>query len=236
MDVKENLKYKKLMLIAMRLFKDSSNKAKLADLLRYHFTKSGDAVTSFKDYVTCMKDGQNDNFYITTESKKAVKNSPFLERLKKNGYEVLFLVDAIDEYAIGQLKEYDGKELVSTTKEGLKLVESKDEKKKKEEKKAAVESLCKVIKDILGDRVEKVMVSYCIVDSPCCLVIGEYGWIANMENIMKAQALRDSSMSDYMSSKKTVKINPDNSIMEELRKRAKADKNDNYKHRTASKD
>jgi molecular chaperone HtpG len=137
------------------------------------------------------------------------------------------MVDAIDEYAVGQLKEYDGKKLVSATKEGLKLDdETEEEKKKKEEKKKSFENLCKTIKDILGDRVEKVVVSDRIVDSPCCLVTGEYGWTANMERIMKAQALRDSSMSSYMSSKKTMEINPDNGIMEELRKRAETDKND----------
>ena len=140
---------------------------------------------------------------------------------------MLFMVDAIDEYAVGQLKEYDGKKLVSATKEGLKLdEESEEEKKKKEEKKQSFENLCKTIKEILGDRVEKVVVSDRIVDSPCCLVTGEYGWTANMERIMKAQALRDNSMSAYMSSKKTMEINPDNGIMEELRKRAEVDKND----------
>ncbi|KAI3909258.1 hypothetical protein MKW92_049889 [Papaver armeniacum] len=173
-----------------------------------------------------MKEGQNDIFYITGESKKAVENSPFLERLKKKGYEVLYMVDAIDEYAVGQLKDYEGKKLVSATKEGLKLEESEDEKKKAETLKEKFEGLCKVIKEVLGDRVEKVVVSERVVESPCVLVTGEYGWTANMERIMKAQALRDSSMAGYMSSKKTMEINPENSIMEELRKRADADKND----------
>jgi molecular chaperone HtpG len=136
------------------------------------------------------------------------------------------MVDAIDEYAIGQLKEFEGKKLVSATKEGLKLEETDDEKKKQEELKEKFEGLCKVIKDVLGDKVEKVIVSDRVVDSPCCLVTGEYGWTANMERIMKAQALRDSSMAGYMSSKKTMEINPENAIMEELRKRADADKND----------
>ena len=110
--------------------------------------------------------------------------------------------------------------------QGLKLEETEEEKKKKEEEKAAFESLCKVMKDILGDKVEKVQVSDRIVDSPCCLVTGEYGWSANMERIMKAQALRDSSMSSYMSSKKTMEINPQNAIVQELKKRADADKSD----------
>merc|ERR1712017_56024 len=128
----------------------------------------------------------------------------------------LFMCDPIDEYSVQQLKEYDGN----------KLEETEEEKKKMEEAKAATEGLCKLMKETLGESVEKVIVSDRIVDSPCCLVTGEYGWSANMERIMKAQALRDNTMSSYMSSKKTLEINPENSIVKELRKRSEADKSD----------
>jgi molecular chaperone HtpG len=124
------------------------------------------------------------------------------------------------------LKEYDGKKLKSCTKEGLDLEETEDEKKKSEEEKAKFEPLCKLMKDVLGDKVEKVIVSNRIDESPCVLVTGEHGWTANMERIMKAQALRDSSMTSYMVSKKTMEINPQNSIIQELRNKADVDQSD----------
>lgn len=212
--------------LKLGIHEDSTNRTKIAELLRFHTSKSGEEQISFKEYIQRMKEGQKDIFYITGESRQAVANSPFLEALKKRGYEVLYLVDPIDEYMVQQLKDYDGKKLKSCTKEGLDLEETEDEKKQKEELKAKFEPLCKLMKDVLGDKVEKVVVSTRIDESPCVLVTGEHGWTANMERIMKAQALRDSSMTSYMVSKKTMEINPHNPIMQELRGKAEVDQSD----------
>lgn len=206
---------------------DSANAKKLAKLLRYHSTKSGEEQNvSFDTYVENLHKDQKDIYFITGESRKAVQNAPFLEGFKKKGIEVLFMVDAIDEYVVSKFKEFDDHKLVPVTKEGIELPKDEEETKKWEEVKKANEELTKVIKDILGDKVEKVVCSDRLVKSPCCLVTGEFGWSANMERIMKAQALRDNSMSTFMVSKKTLELNPEHPIIKELKKKADNDKND----------
>jgi len=212
--------------LKLGIHEDSTNRKKLAGYLRYSTSASGDDQSSLTDYVSRMKENQKDIYYITGESKEVVAASAFVERLKKRGLEVVYMTEPIDEYVVQQLKEFDGKNLVSVTKEGLELPEDEEEKKKMEADKEKFEGLCKVMKDILDKKVEKVVVSSRLVSSPCCIVTSQYGWTANMERIMKAQALRDNSMTSYMVSKKTMEVNPKHSIMTELRKKASADKSD----------
>lgn len=212
--------------LKLGIHEDTQNRAKLADLLRYHTSASGDEACSLKDYVSRMKENQKSIYYITGESKEQVANSAFVERVKKRGFEVVYMTEPIDEYVVQHLKEYDGKQVVSVTKEGLELPETEEEKKKREEDKTKFEGLCKVMKSILDNKVEKVVVSNRLVESPCCIVTSQYGWTANMERIMKAQALRDTSTMGYMSAKKHLEINPDHPIIENLRQKAEVDKND----------
>merc|ERR1740139_1717506 len=212
--------------LKLGIHEDSTNRTKLSELLRFPSSKSGEDTISLKDYVARMKEGQKFIYYITGESKAHVSNSPFIEKLRNKGIEVLYLIDPIDEYAIQQLKEFDGKTMKCCTKEGLELDETEEEKKTLEDLKQDYDGVCKKVKEILDEKVEKVIVGFRMEDSPCVLCTSEFGWTANMERIMKAQALRDNSMTSYMVSKKTMEINPSNDIISELRNKAEVDQSD----------
>ena len=212
--------------IKLGIHEDSGTRDKLAHLLRYTSTKSLEQMISLKDYVSRMKEGQEHIYFISGETQRSVERSLFLEKLAKHDLEVLYMCDPIDEYCVQQLKEYDGKKFVDITKENLNLPLTEEEKKAEEEKKKDFEELCTCMKEILGNCVQKVIISNRLSQSPCCLVTSEYGWSANMERIMKAQTLRNDAMMGHMSSNKTLEINVDNPVINELKKRVSVDKND----------
>ncbi|KAK9173691.1 Hsp90 protein family protein [Cryptosporidium meleagridis] len=212
--------------LKLGIHEDTTNRNKISELLRYQTSKSGEELISLREYVDRMKENQKEIYYITGESIQAVQNSPFLEKLRKLDYEVIYMVDPIDEYCVQQMKEFDGKKLRCCTKEGLTLEETAEEKEAFEALQKEYEPLCQLIKEVLHDKVDKVITSQRISDSPCVLVTSEFGWSANMERIMKAQALRDTSMTSYMMSKKTMEINPYNSIINELKTKIANDKSD----------
>ena len=206
--------------IKLGIHEDSTNMAKLAKLLRFYTHKKNDEMISLDTYISNMSEKQTNIYYITGESKEAVKNSPFLEKLVERGYDILFMVDPIDEYMVQKLTEYESKKLVSVTKEGLELESTDEEKEQLEKDKKDTDDLCKLIKEVLSNNIEKVVLSNRLSNSPCCLVTGQYGWSANMERIMKAQALRGNN-GMHMSPKKIMEINPQHPIIKCLRDKIK---------------
>lgn len=198
---------------------------KLIELIRFNSSTQGEYLTSIKEYVGRAKEGQTKIFYISGESLKHVKNSPFLEKLRKGGYEVLFMVDPIDEYMMQRVTEYkcDDKtyQFCCITKDG-ELLDEKEEDRSEEFK-----TLCETIMDVVGkDILEKVSLSTRISDTPAVLVTSKYGWSANMTRIMKAQALHNNSMMPMMNGKKNMEINPDNVIIKGIKERIETNKED----------
>jgi len=209
--------------IKLGIHEDNQNRNKLADLLRYNTSNSDESQISLKKYIENMPEKQKDIYFVTGESKQSIVSSPFLEECKKRGYEVLFMTEPIDEYCMQQLKEYDGKKLINLSKESVNFDdEEEDEQKKKIEK--SFEKFTKVLQEILVNKVEKVIVSHRLVDTPCMLVTSEHGYSANMERIMKAQALGGDIM--FMASKKIMEINHSHPIIQELKTKSELNESD----------
>jgi len=186
--------------------------------LRYQTSKGGDSWRGLQQYVSDMADKQQYIYYITGATLDTVKSSPFIERLRRRGFEVLYMTDPLDEYVVQQLPDFEGKKLMSVTKEGLKFGDENKEKLEKLEDE--FKDVTTWLKGVYGERVEKVVISHRIDKAPCVLVTSQYGWTANMERIMKAQTFADNTQQDWMKSKKTMEINPRHPIIKELKRRS----------------
>ena len=198
--------------------------------MRYKSNKSGEGYVSLEEYVENMKDWQKAIYYIAGENVEAVENSPFLEKCKAKGVEVLYMVDPIDEYAIQHVTEFDGKKLQSVTKEGLKFGDEDEALEAKRTKlyKETFKPLTDYLKELYGDAVVKVSISKRVETTPTIIVTSQYGNSANMERIMRAQAFSEKQAMGQMSSQKTMEINPRHPIIAKLKELVAAEKDDEY--------
>ncbi|KAJ9675013.1 hypothetical protein PVL29_024114 [Vitis rotundifolia] len=216
--------------IKLGIIEDASNRNRLAKLLRFESTKSGGKLASLDQYISRMKPGQKDIFYITGSSKEQLEKSPFLERLTKKNYEVIFFTDPVDEYLMQYLMDYEDKKFQNVSKEGLKL--GKDSKYK--DLKESFKDLTKWWKSALAsENVDDVKISVLLSDTPCVVVTSKYGWSANMERIMQSQTLSDANKQAYMRGKRVLEINPRHPIIKELRERVVKDSEDESVKKTA---
>ncbi|XP_017968906.1 endoplasmin [Drosophila navojoa] len=215
--------------IKLGVMEDPSNRSRLAKLLRFQ-SSNGKGVTSLAEYVERMKSKQEHIYYIAGANRAEVEKSPFVERLLSKGYEVLFLVEAVDEYCISALPEFDGKKFQNVAKEGFKLNESEKSKEKFELLKSTFEPLIKWLSEVaLKDQISKAQVSERLSNSPCALVASVFGWTGNMERLAMSNAHQkadDPQRSYYLNQKKTLEINPRHPLMRELLRRVEADEAD----------
>ena len=211
--------------LKLGVHEDSNNRTKLADLLRYETSKSNGDLISFDNYIDQMQEGQTSIYYITGESINSIVNSPFLEKLRQKNYEVIYMIDPLDEYVTQQIKEYKDKKLICITKENIDLNETVDEKQAFEKATSEYKNVCDYIKSVLSDEVEKVIVSNKLTNTPCILSTSEYGWTANMQRILKAQTFGKNEMS-FMMGKKILEINPNSPIINKIKEKLDSDQKD----------
>merc|ERR1712060_692246 len=202
--------------LKLGVIEDSENRKLIAPLLRFQSSSSGGELIGLQEYVQNMPEEQKAIYYLAADTVEQAEKAPFLEALKNKGYEVLYLVDPIDEVAVTNLATFEERQLVDVSKEDIDLGLSEEEKKAEEEKKENLKSLTEWMKTTLGDKVEKVVVSARVTSSPCVLVTSKYGWSANMERIMKSQAMGDTRSMEYMRGKKIMEVNPESAIIKTL--------------------
>jgi len=207
----------------MGLIEDAANRTRLAKLLRYTTSKSGDKEISLEDYVANMKEDQKNIYYISGEDKESLLKSPSVEKLLSKDIEIIFMTDSVDEYTVQHLTEYEGKRLINASREGLKLDEGDKEKKRDEQYKELFKPLLDFTKEMLGKKIEKVSISKHLVQSPVVVLSADYGWTAQMEKVMKSQAFADQSKFEFMKSKRMFEINPRHPMIVELNSRLVAD-------------
>merc|ERR1712070_1208359 len=207
--------------IKMGLIEDSPNRTRLAKLLRYSTSKSGDKEISLEEYVANMKEDQKNIYYISGEDKESLLKSPSVEKLLSKDIEIIFMTDSVDEYTVQHLTEFEGKRLINASREGLKLEEGDIEKKREEQYKEMFKPLIDFTKEALGKKVEKVAISKHLVQSPVVVLSADYGWTAQMEKVMKSQAFADQSKFEFMKSKRMFEINPRHPMIVELNARIK---------------
>jgi heat shock protein beta len=208
--------------LKLGVIEDAANRPTLAKLLRFS-SSATEKLTSLSDYVARKKEGQDVIYYLAADSKAAAESSPYVEKLSRKGFEVLYLTEPIDEVAIANLQEFEGMKLADISREDLSLGESEEDKKALEEKSNQLKPLTDYMKKVLGDRVEKVTVSSGLTDSPAILVASKFGWSANMERIMRAQALGDARAAEYMKGRRSMEINPDHPIIRALAEKVAMD-------------
>merc|ERR1719453_1628789 len=207
--------------IKMGLIEDAANRTRLAKLLRYATSKSGDNEIGLEEYVANMKDDQKNIYYISGEDKDSLLKSPSVEKLLSKDIEIIFMTDSVDEYTVQHLTEFEGKRLINASREGLKLDDSDKEKKREEQYKEMFKPLLDYCKETLGKKVEKVQISKHLVNSPVVVLSADYGWTAQMEKVMKSQAFADQSKFEFMKSKRMFEINPRHPMIVELNNRIK---------------
>jgi len=208
--------------IKMGLIEDAANRTRLAKLLRYATSKSGDKEISLEEYVSNMKEDQKNIYYISGEDKESLLKSPSVEKLLSMDIEIIFMTDSVDEYTVQHLTEFEGKRLINASREGLKLEEGDVEKKREEKYKEMFKPFLDYAKDALGKKVEKVSISKHLVQSPVVVLSADYGWTAQMEKVMKSQAFADQSKFEFMKSKRMFEINPRHPMIIELNTRLQA--------------